>query len=169
MKTQNGNEGVAGLVTGILKTVLVLIAAVAFAAPIYSQDDGDAVPGKVMDAANRPVGKAALILDTGQPPTNFGYRVYIYLGSDGLMIIKPQSGSRSSSITCSMRDYKIDPAKPKDSSKWTETGSGTATLEMPPSGDVSKINVSVTQTKKVFGDDEVAVTEKAQKLVIVLD
>lgn len=153
----------------LFRAMLVLAVAAIVVVPAYSQDDDEAVPGKVVDASNKTVGRADLTLDIGQPPTNFGYWVYLYVGTDRLMVIKPQSGSRSSTIVCSFREYKIDVAKPKDRSKWIETGSGTATLQMPATGEVSKINVTVTLTKKVVGDNDVAVNEKAQKLVIVLD
>lgn len=138
--------------------------------PTFAQDDEDTIPGKLLDAGNRQIGKAELELDTGDVKTNFGY--WVKLWTDGnlrLRTLKPQSGSRRSTINCSLREYKVDPKNAKDSRKWSETGSGTATLQMPAEGDVQKITVSLLLTKKVVGDDEVAVNEKPQKFVIVLD
>jgi hypothetical protein len=135
----------------------------------FSQDD-DTIGAKVLDAGNRPAGKAELILDTGDVKTNFGYTIKMWLdGGSRLRIVRPQSGSRSSTIECSFREYKVDPKDPKNSSSWDETGSGTASLKMPASGDVQKIDASMTLTKKAVGDDEVAVNEKPQRFVIVLD
>jgi len=48
-------------------------------------------------------------------------------------------------------------------------GSGTASLKMPASGDVKKITASMTLTKKVVGDNEIEVSDKPQKFVIVID
>lgn len=159
-----------GTSNAIRKITIAALLLAAFVLPAVGQDDDEAIPGKVMDAANKQVGKADLILDTGDVKTNFGYNIKLWTdGGSRLRMIRPQSGSRSSTITCSFREYKVDPKNPKDSSKWDETGSGTATLQMPASGDVQKISVSLTLTKKVVGDDEVAVSEKPQKFVVVLD
>jgi hypothetical protein len=152
------------------KITIIAFLLAAFMIPAFAQDDDEAIPGKVMDASNRQAGKAELILDTGDVKTNFGYNIKLWLdGGSRLRLIRPQSGSRSSTITCSFREYKVDPKNPKDSTKWDETGSGTATLQMPASGDVQKITVSIALTKKVVGDDEVSANEKPQKFVIVLD
>lgn len=152
------------------KITLTAFCLALFMVPAFAQDDEDTIPGKLLDAGNRQIGKAELELDTGDVKTNFGYWVKLWTdGNSRLRIIKPQSGSRSTPINCSFREYKVDPKNSKDSSKWDETGSGTATLQMPASGDVRKITVSLVLTKKVVGDDEVAVNEKPQKFVIVID
>src|SRR5688572_863507 len=120
----------------------------------FAQDD-DTVSGKVLDAGNRTIGKADLVLDTGDVKTNFGYNVKLWLDSGSrLIFIRPQSGSRSSTIKCSFREYKVDAKNPKDDSRWVETGSGTATLQMSATGDVQRIAASVTLTTKVVGDNE---------------
>src|SRR2546425_895167 len=134
-----GFGGSAGLLgeTAIAAFLVSVIAVYAFA-----QADDDIVPGKVFDSGNRQIGRAELILDTGDVKTNFGYNIKLWLdGGLRLAIIRPQSGSRSSTINCSFREYKVDPKNPKDSSRWNETGSGTATLRMPATGDVQKIDV----------------------------
>ncbi len=154
----------------IRKITLAALLLATFMLPAFGQDDDEAIPGKVMDAGNKQVGKADLILDTGDVKTNFGYNIKLWLdGGSRLRLIRPQSGSRSSTITCSFREYKVDARNPKDSTKWDETGSGTATLQMPASGDVQKITATMTLTKKVVGDDEVPANDKPQKFTIVLD
>lgn len=160
-----------GRMRGLLSQVAMaaLLLAV-FVVPAFSQDDDDTIAARVLDGDNRQVGKAELILDTGDVKTNFGYYIKMWLdGGSRLRIIKPQSGSRSSTINCTFREYKVDPKNPKDDSRWDETGSGTASLQMPPTGDVQKITGSMVMTKKVAGDDEVAVNEKPQKFLIVID
>lgn len=155
--------------SSMLRAAAVAFVSLLFMFPAFSQDDEDSVPAKVTDANNKAAGKASLVLDIGRPPTNFGYIVYLYLNGDRLLLIRPESGSRSSVINCTFREYKIDNAEPKNSSKWNETGSGTATLKMPASGDVQSITATVNRTRKVVGNDEVVVTEKVIKYVITLD
>ena len=152
------------------KVSMAILLLAVFIVPAFSQDEDETIAGKVMDNNNRQIGKAELILNTGDVKTNFGYDIKIWL-DDGsrLRIIRPHSGSRSSTINCSFREYKIDLNNPKDDSHWDETGSGTASLQMPASGDVRKITASMTLTKKVVGDDEVEVSNKPQKFVIVID
>lgn len=151
------------------KVAFATILLAAFAVPAFSQDDDTEFVGKVLDAGNSQIGRAEFIQDTGDVKTNFGYYIKIWLDGGRLRIIKPHSGSRSSSINCSFREYKVDSSNPKDSSRWDETGSGTALLQMPPTGEVQKINGSMTLTKKVVGDDEVVVNEKPQRFTIAID
>lgn len=155
------------LINLFVKTAAILLLVVG-TAPAFSQDDDEAVPARVLDASNRPVGKAELIPDTATQ-VNFTYSIKMWLSDGRLRVILLQSGSRSSGIQASFREYKYDPSRPKDSSRWDETGSGTASLQMPASGDVQKITVSMTRTKKVSGDNEVAVDEAPQKFVVVLE
>lgn len=136
--------------------------------PALAQDDDEAVPARVLDAGNRPIGKAELIPDTATQ-VNFTYYIKMWLSDGRLRVIRLQSGSRSSGIQASFREYKYDASRPKDSSRWDETGSGTASLQMPATGDVQKITLTMTRTKKVSGDDEVAVDEPAQKFDLVLE
>lgn len=147
------------------KTAAILLLC---SAPAFSQDEDEAVPARVLDASNRSVGKAELITDIATQ-VNFTYSIKMWLSDGRLRVIRLQSGSRSSGIQASFREYKYDTSRPKDKSRWDETGSGTATLQMPASGDVQKITVSMTRTNKVSGDDEVAVDEAPQKFVLVLD
>ena len=152
------------------KVSMAILLLTMFVVPAFSQDDGDVIAGKVLDAGNRQIGKAELILNTGDVKTNFGYDIKLWL-DDGsrLRIVRPNSGSRNSAINCSFREYKVDSNNPKDDSRWNETGSGTASLKMPASGDVKKITASMTLTKKVVGDNEIEVSDKPQKFVIVID
>lgn len=136
--------------------------------PALAQDDDEAVPARVLDAGNRPIGKAELIPDTATQ-VNFTCYIKMWLSDGRLRVIRLQSGSRSSGIQASFREYKYDASRPKDSSRWDETGSGTASLQMPATGDVQKITLTMTRTKKVSGDDEVAVDEPAQKFDLVLE
>ena len=152
------------------KVSLAILLPALFVVPAFSQNDDDVIAGKVLDTGNRQIGKAELILTTKDVKINFDYDIRVWLdGSFLLRIIKPYSGSRSSTINCSFSEYKVDSNNPKDDSRWEETGSGTASLQMPASGDVQKITASMTLTKKVVGGDEVAVSAKPQKFVIVLD
>lgn len=93
----------------MFRLVFATVAVAIFAVPSHAQDD-DTVPAKVMDSANRAVGKAELVLDTGDVKTNFGYNIKMWLeGNSKLRIVRPQSGSRSTGISCSFREYKVDP------------------------------------------------------------
>jgi hypothetical protein len=152
------------------KVSLAILLLAVFVVPAFSQNDDDVIAGKVLDAGNRQIGKAELILTTKDVKINFDYDIKIWLdGGSRLRIVRPNSGSRSSTINCSFSEYKVDSNNPKDDSRWEETGSGTASLKMPASGDVQKITASMTLTKKVVGDDEVAVNHKPQKFVIAID
>jgi hypothetical protein len=152
------------------KVSMAILLLAVFIVPAFSQDEDETIAGRVMDNNNRQVGKVELILTTKDVKINFDYDIKIWL-DDGsrLRIVKPHSGSRSSTINCSFREYKVDSNNPKDDSRWDETGSGTASLQMPASGDVRKITTSMTLTKKLVGEDEVAVSDKPQKFVIVID
>lgn len=150
-----------------VKTAVILLLVVC-TVPVFSQDDDEAIPARVLDASNRPIGKAELIPDTATQ-VNFTYSIKMWLSDGRLRILRLQSGSRSSGIQASFREYKYDTIRPKDKSQWDETGSGTASLQMPASGDVQKILVSMTRTKKVSGENEVGVDEPPQKFVIVLE
>ena len=149
------------------KVAMAAFLLAAFVIPAFSQDEVQAT-GKVLDAGNRQIGKAELIADTGIQ-VNFTYRIKMWLDDGRLRIIRPSSGSRSGTINCSFREYKVDSSNPKDDSRWDETGSGTASLQMPPTGEVRKITGLMVMTKKVVGDEDVAVNEKPQKFVIVID
>ena len=92
----------------------------------------------------------------------------MWLDGGRLRIIRLNSGSRSN-INCSFREYKVDSKNPKDHRLWDETASGTASLQMPASGEVRKITGSMVMTKKVVGDEDVAVNEKPQHFTIVID
>lgn len=152
------------------KVSMAILLLAVFIVPAFSQDEDETIAGKVMDNNNRQVGKAELILTTKDVKINFDYDIRMWLdGGSRLRIVRPYSGSRSSAINCSFREYKVDSNNPKDDSRWEETGSGTASLQMPASGDVQKITASMTLTKKLVGDDEVAVNDKPQKFVIVID
>jgi len=151
------------------KVAMAAFLLAAFIVPAFSQDDDEAVVGKVLDAGNRQIGKAELITDNGNVKTNFGYYIKMWLDGGKLRLIRPNSGSRSSAINCSFSEFKYDSKNPKDDSRWDETGSGTASLQIPPTVDVRKISGSMVMTKKVVGDEDVAVNEKPQKFVIVID
>lgn len=155
---------ISHLVSLLIKTAFILLLCTAQA---FSQDD-EVVPTRVLDASNRPIGKAELIPDISTQ-VNFTYAIKMWLSDGRLRVIRLQSGSRSSGIQASFREYKYDASRPKDKSRWEETGSGTASLQMPATGDVQRITVSMTRTKKVSGDDEVAVDEPPQKFIVVLE
>lgn len=148
--------------------IVVLLLLVMCPVPAISQDDDEAVPARVLDVSNRAVGKAELIQDVSTQ-VNFTYSIKMWLSDGRLRIIRLQSGSRSSGIQASFREYKYDTNRPKDKSRWDETGSGAASLQMPATGDVQKITISMTRTKKVSGNDEVAVDEPPQKFVVILE
>ena len=159
-------------ITGLLRKMgITAFFLAAFIVPTLAQDDDVELVGKVVDAGNRQIGKAELIQSSGvEVRIMFGYNIKLWLdGGSKLRIVRPLSGSRSTTITCSFREYKVDPKNPKDSSKWNETGSGTATLQMTASGEVQKITTTMTLTHRVVGEDEVAVTEKPQKVTIIFD
>lgn len=149
------------------KTAGILLLLV-FAVPAFSQDDNETVGGRVLDAYNRQIGKAEIIPDIAIQ-VNFTYYIKVWLNDGRVRIIRPQSGSRSSTIKCSFREYEYDSSNPKDNSRWEETASGTASLQMPPTGEVRKITISMVMTEKVVGDDEVEVNAEPQKFVIVID
>ena len=119
-----------------MRDLLGKAAMAAFVVPAFSQDEVQAT-GKVLDAGNRQIGKAELIADTGIQ-VNFTYRIKMWLDSGRLRIIRPNSGSRSSTINCSFRECKVDSKNPKDDQLWDETASGTASLQMPASGEVQR-------------------------------
>ena len=158
---------ISPLIRSFAVTAAILLLVVV-AHPVFAQDDDEAVPARILDAGNRPIGKAELIPDVSTQ-VNFTYSIKMWLNDGRLRIIRLQSGSRSSGIQASFREYKYDASHPKDKSRWEETGSGTASLQLPATGDVQKISVSMMKTKKVSGDDEVAVAEPPQKFVVVLE
>ncbi len=150
------------------KTIAISFLIVTFIISALAQDD-DAIGAKVLDANNRTVGKAELITDNGEVKTNFGYYIKMWTDGGTMRIIRPQSGSRASGISCSVREYKVDVTNPRDSSKWDETGSGTATLQMAATVDVQKITATIIINKRYKGDSEFSVKESPQKFTVVLE
>lgn len=134
---------------------------------VFSQDD-DTTSGKVVDAiSRREIGKAEIITASN----DFGFYVKMWLNSTRLRIIRPISGSRSTTLNCSFREYKVNPNNPKDENSWEEIASGTATLQTPidSNGNVSKMPGSMTVTERIVNDKETKVTEKAQKFEIIIE
>jgi hypothetical protein len=151
-----------------LKTnlVAILLVSLAFVTIALAQDDN--LTGKVVDTVTRKeLGKAEIVTTSD----NFGFYVKMWLSGGKLRIIRPDSGSRATTMNCSFREYKVNPNNPKDSSGWEETGAGTATLQTPidNNGNVSKMPGSMIVKEKIVGEREVKVTEKAQKFEIIID
>ena len=150
-----------------IKLIIATICLNLFAMSVFAQDD-DATVGKVVDAVSRQqIGKAEIITTSD----NFGFYVKMWLNGSKLRIIRPNSGSRSTTLSCSFREYKVSTSNPKDSSSWEEIGSGTATLQTPvdSSGEVRKMPGSMVVTERIVGDKDVKVTEKAQRFEIIID
>lgn len=78
-----------------MTAVIILLGVCASSA--FAQDDDEAVPARVLDASNRPIGKAELIPDIATQ-VNFTYRIKMWLSDGRLRVIRLQSGSRSSGI-----------------------------------------------------------------------
>lgn len=138
----------------------------AFATFSFAQDDN--LTGKVVDAVSRQqIGKAEIVTTSD----DFGFYVKMWLNGSKLRIIRPDSGSRATTLNCSFREYKVNPNNPKDQDSWEEIGSGTATLQTPvdSSGNVSKMPGSMVLTEKIVNDKETKVTEKAQRFEIIID
>lgn len=151
---------------GFGKFSILAFLLLAFAASAFSQDD-DIVTGKVIDAGSRrQIGKAEIITASN----DFGFYIKMWLDGGKLRIIRPLSGSRSSTINCSFQEYKYDTKNPKDDSLWMETVSGNVSLQVQNSGDeVRKMSGSKVATKKVVGDNEVVVNEKPQRFEIIIE
>ena len=150
-----------------IKLVIATICLNLFAMSVFAQDDGATV-GKVVDAVSRQqLGKAEIITDS----SDFGFYVKMWLNGSKLRIIRPTSGSRSATLNCSFREYKVSASNPKDSGSWEETGSGTATLQTPvdANGEVRKMTGSMVVTERIVGDKETKVTEKAQRFEIIIE
>jgi hypothetical protein len=148
-----------------VKIILVVLLSVTGVMRAFAQDD--VTTGKVVDSVSgKQIGTAEIIIASN----DFGFYVKMWLNGTKLRIIRPTSGSRSTSLNCSFREYKVNPDNPKDESGWEETGSGTATLQTPvdSSGDVRKMPGSMTFTERIVGDNEVKVTEKPQKFEIII-
>lgn len=143
-----------------------LLLLVVFVLPAFSQDD-DTVVGRLLNADTRqPLGKAEILTASNE----FGLSLKLWLNGGKVRIIRPHSGSRSSTIHCSFREYKYDTSDPRNSQLWTETGAGTVALQIPASKDVVRsMTGTMVMTKKVVGEDEVAVQETPQKFVIVIE
>jgi hypothetical protein len=148
------------------KTIFLTFLFITFAVTTFAQDDN--LTGKVVDAVSRKeIGKVEIITTS----SDFGFYVKMWLNGGKLRIIRPSSGSRTTTLTCSFREYKVNPNNPKDESGWDEIGSGTATLQTPvdANGNVSKMLGSMTLTEKIVNDKEVKVTEKAQNFEIIIE
>ena len=158
----------SGPIGTIAKAAMLALLVAAFAVVAFSQDDVE-LTGKVIDSGGHTIGKADLIQRSGDASIMFDYYIKMWLDGGKLRIVRPGGGKRSTTIECSYREYTVDPAHPTDQSKWNETGSGTATLKMQPTGELHSINVSTTKTKKVVGDNDVDVNEPPQKFVIRFD
>jgi hypothetical protein len=163
MTTRSALVQVAGRTAAALVLLLTTIAS-----PAFSQEADEAVAGRVVDAANRPIGTAEMIPDVAIQ-VNFTYSIRLWLNDGRVRVVRPQSGSRSTTIKCSFTEYTYDAGNPKDRSRWEETGSGTASLQMPPIGDVRRISVSLAMTKKIVGEEEQTVTAEPRTVVIVID
>lgn len=149
-----------------IKIIVFTFLFMAFAVSVFAQDDN--LTGKVVDAVSRQqIGKAEIITTSD----DFGFYVKMWLNGSKLRIIRPDSGSRATTLNCSFREYKVNPDNPKDSSGWDEIGSGTATLQTPvdSSGNVSKMPGSMVVTERIVNDKETKVTEKAQRFEIIID
>jgi hypothetical protein len=153
----------------ILLALAALTAPTPAAAPGFSQDDDVEFVGRVLDASDPQIGKAEFIQHSGDVKIMFDYYIKMWLDGGRLRIIRPQSGSRSSTINCSFREYKVDPSNPKNTRLWRETGSGTATLQVPSGDEVRRINGSMVITERVSGDDSAPVNETPQRFVIFID
>lgn len=148
------------------KIILLTFLFMAFATFSFAQDDN--LTGKVVDAVSRQqIGKAEIVTTSD----DFGFYVKMWLNGSKLRIIRPDSGSRATTLNCSFREYKVNPNNPKDQDSWEEIGSGTATLQTPvdSSGNVSKMPGSMVLTEKIVNDKETKVTEKAQRFEIIID
>lgn len=148
---------------GKTATLLLLIV---FVLPAFSQGD-DTVVGRLLIADTRqPLGKAEILTASNE----FGLSLKLWLNGGKVRIIYPHSGARSSTLHCSFREYKYDASDPRNSQLWTETGAGTVALQIPTSKDVVRsMTGTMVMTKKVVGEDEVAVQEIPQKFVIVIE
>lgn len=149
-----------------IKIIVFTFLFMAFAVSVFAQDDN--LTGKVVDAVSRQqIGKAEIITTSD----DFGFYVKMWLNGSKLRIIRPNSGSRSTTLNCSFREYKVNPNNPTDSSGWDEIGSGTATLQTPVdvNGNVSKMPGSMVVTERIVNDKETKVTEKAQKFEIIIE
>ena len=150
-----------------IKFALTIFIFVFCAIPVFSQAD-DNLMGKVVDAVSRQkIGKAEIITTSD----NFGFYLKMWLNGSKLRIIRPNSGSRQTTLNCSLREYKVDANNPKDESRWTETASGTATLQTPVNndGEVRNMPGSMVITERIVGTKEVKVTEKSQRFEIIIE
>lgn len=151
-----------------MKNKIIFITFLIFISVInaFSQND-DATTGKVVNANRQEIGKVEIITDS----SDFGFYVKMWLNGGKLRIIRPNSGSRSTTLNCSFREYKVDVNNPKNSNSWEEIGSGTATLQTPVDSDgtVRRMPGSMMLTEKIVNDKEVQVAENAQKFEIIID
>lgn len=150
-----------------VKSASAAILFVMCAMPVFSQDD-DTTIGKVLDGVSRKsIGKAEIITASN----DFGFYIKMWLDGSKLRIIRPNSGSRSSTLNCSFREYKVDAGNPSDENLWNETASGTATLQTPVNsdGEVRNMQGSMTVTERINGEREVKVTEKPQRFEIIIE
>ncbi len=148
------------------KIIFLTFLFLTIATTIFAQDDN--LTGKVVDGISRKeIGKAEIITTSD----NFGFYIKMWLTGSKLRIIRPNSGSRATTMNCSFREYKVSASDPKNQDSWEEIGSGTATLQTPvgSSGDVEKMLGSMTLTEKIVNDKEVKVTERAQKFEIIIE
>lgn len=148
------------------RIILLTILFLTFATTIFAQDDN--LTAKVIDSVSRKeIGKAEIVTTSD----DFGFYVKMWLTGAKLRIIRPNSGSRNTTMNCSFREYKVNAGNPKDSSSWEETGSGTATLQTPvgSSGNVEKMFGSMSLTEKIVNGKETKVAEKAQKFEIIIE
>lgn len=149
------------------KVYLIAFLFLALTINAFSQDD-DTANGKVVDAVSRKeLGKAEIITASN----DFGFYVKMWLNGGKLRIIRPNSGSRATTLNCSFREYKVDVADPKNENLWEETASGTATLQTPvdANGNVSKMTGSMVVTERIVSDKETKVSEKAQRFEIIIN
>ncbi|MGD9587270.1 MAG: hypothetical protein AB7Q37_08640 [Pyrinomonadaceae bacterium] len=151
------------------KLVSLMMIFTALSLTALGQDDDVEFSGRVVDGANKKVGKVDFIQTSNEVKMMFGYYLKVWLDGGRLRVIRTDSGTRSTTIICSFREYTVNAARPNDDTQWEETGSGTATLKMTPSGEVRRIDLTMTLTEKVIGDNSTPVNEPAQKFTIMID
>lgn len=130
-------------------------------------DDDDATPARLEDGSGRPIGRAVI----GTSPSMYGLYFKLWL-DDGtkLRILHPtEEARRDRPAKFTFRDYKVARANATESGD--ELGSGVATIEpgkLTRDGDTESFSGSMQLTAKLVGDNEVPVSEPAQRFQIVI-
>jgi hypothetical protein len=147
---------------------LILAAALTLAIPGYglAQDD-DATPARLEDGSGRSLGRAAILTS----PQMYGLYFKLWLDNGSrLRILRPTAEARRDApAKFTFLEYRVDPREPN--ARGDEIGSGVAMLEpnkLTRDGSAASFSGTMQLTKKTVGDDEVPVTEPAQRFTIVL-